>query len=169
VTDLTSRAEGRVVGERLFGSPVRGRWVRFGGILARFADELTAPCEVLTSYRVGEQSVVSDAHQSGRQDVEQEAAEKLLHVEGHEPFGVASCAVVPAKAHAAVVEGDESVVGDGHAVRIAAEVAQHMPGSGEGWLAVDDPVLAGCGSKSSVRIDVVTAQSFVVEPRFESA
>ena len=66
----------------------------------RLADELTAPRKVLASCRVGEQSVVSDAHQSGRQDVEQKAAEKLLHVEGHEPFRVASCAVVPAKGHA---------------------------------------------------------------------
>ena len=85
-------------------------------MVVRFADEFTAPCEVLASFRVGEQSVVSDAHQSGRQDVEQEAAEKLLCVEGHEPIRVASRAVIPSKGHAVVVEGDESVVGDGHAV-----------------------------------------------------
>ena len=47
-------------------------------MLIRLADELAAPCEVFTSCRVGEQSVMSDAHQSGRQDVEQEAAEKLV-------------------------------------------------------------------------------------------
>jgi len=138
-------------------------------VLVRLADELTAPCEVLTSCWVGEQSVVSDAHQSGRQDVEQEAAEKLLHVEGHEPFRVASCAVVPAKGHAIAVEGDESLVGDGHAVGVAAEVAQHLPGSGEGRLAVDDPVFAGGSSKSSVRVDVIAAQGLVVEARLESA
>ncbi len=110
-------------------------------MVVRFADEFTAPCEVLASRRVGKQSVVSDAHQSGRQNVEQEAAERLLHVEGHEPIRVASCAVVPAKGHAAVIEGDELVVGDGHAVGVAAEVAQHLAGAGEGRLAVDDPIL----------------------------
>lgn len=138
-------------------------------MLVRLADELTAPCEVLTSCRVGEQSVVSDAHQSGRQDVEQEASEKLLDVEGHEPFRDVSCAVVPAKGHPIVVEGDESVVGDGHAVGVAAEVAQHLPGSGEGRLAVDDPVFAGGSSKSSVGVDVVAAQGLVVEARLEPA
>ena len=95
--------------------------------------------------------------------MQQEAATTLLHVEGYELFRVTSCAVVPAEGHAAVVKGDESVVGDGHAVGVAAEVAQDLPGSGEGWLAVDDPVLASGSSKSSVRIDVVGAQSLVVE------
>jgi len=132
-------------------------------VVIRFAEEFTAACEVLASRRVGKQSVVSDAHQSGRQNVEQEAAEKLLHVEGHEPFRVASCAVVPAKGHAVVVEGEESVVGNGHAVGVAAEIAQHLPGPGEGRFAVDDPVLASGRSKSSVRIDVVAAQDLVVE------
>ena len=95
-------------------------------MVVRFAGEFTAPCEVLASRRVGKQSVVSDAHQSRRQNVEQEAAEKLLHVEGHEPFRVASCAVVPAKGHAIAVEGDESLVGDGHAVSWFSESWRRM-------------------------------------------
>ncbi len=99
--------------------------------------------------------------------MEQEAAAKLLHVEGHEPFRVAPCAVVPAESYVVVVEGDEPVVGDGHAVGVAAEVAQYLAGSGERRLAVDDPVLTGGSSKSSVRVDVIAAQSFVVEARLE--
>ena len=154
---MASRAAVGIMDGRLVGSRVCSRWSRLIRLLARVADKLPASFEVLVSSCVGEQSVVSDAHQSGRQDVEQEAAEKLLHVEGHEPFRVASCAVVPAKSHADVVEGDESVVGDGDAVSVSAEVAQHLLGSGEGWLAVDDPVLAGGRSKSIVRVDVVAA------------
>lgn len=42
-----------------------------------------------------------------------------------------------------------------------------MSGSGEGRLAVDDPVLAGGSSKSVMRIDVVAAQVPVVEARLE--
>src|ERR1700730_16614297 len=34
------------------------------------------------------------------------------------------------------------MVGDGDAVRIASEIVQNMLGTAEGWLGIDDPVLA---------------------------
>jgi hypothetical protein len=34
------------------------------------------------------------------------------------------------------------MVGDGDAVRIASEIVQNMLGTAEGWLGVDDPILA---------------------------
>jgi hypothetical protein len=33
------------------------------------------------------------------------------------------------------------MVGDGDAVGVAGQVVEHMVGSAEGWLGVDDPVL----------------------------
>ena len=33
------------------------------------------------------------------------------------------------------------MIRDGHAVRVAREVLQHMRGTAEGWLGVDDPVV----------------------------
>lgn len=138
-------------------------------MLLPVADELPAPFEVLASCRVCEQSVVADPHQSARQDMEQEAAEELPDVEGHEPFPIPSCTVVPAKGHLVVAEGDESVVGDGHAVGVPAEVAQYLPGSGEGRLAVNDPVLASGSSESCVGVDVLAVEGLVVETRLEPA
>jgi len=39
-----------------------------------------------------------------------------------------------------VVEGDETVVGDGDPMSVAGEIAQYMMGSAEGRFGVDDPV-----------------------------
>jgi hypothetical protein len=124
-------------------------------------------CEVLASRGVGKQSVVSDAHQAGRKDVEQEPAKKLLHVEGHESVRIASGPVFPAEGHILVLECDESSAGDGDAVGVAAEIAQDLPRPREGRFAVDDPVSASGGAESSVRFDIVAAQGAVVDARLE--
>jgi hypothetical protein len=49
--------------------------------------------------------------------------------------------VFPAKRDSIILERNQSVVGDGDAVRIASEIVQNMLGTAEGWLGVDDPVL----------------------------
>jgi hypothetical protein len=55
--------------------------------------------------------------------MEQEASQEFGDVEGHVPVGLAPRPVVPAKGDLFICESDESVVGDGHAVGVAAEIA----------------------------------------------
>ena len=62
--------------------------------------------------------------------------------QGHEPLLVAVSGVSPAEGDVAVGESNQSVVGDGDAVGVGAEIAQHVFGSAEGWFGIDDPVLA---------------------------
>ena len=50
--------------------------------------------------------------------------------------------VAPTKGDLSVVESNQSVVGDGDAMGIAAEILQHVIGSAEGWFGVDDPIFA---------------------------
>jgi len=50
--------------------------------------------------------------------------------------------VAPTKGDLAVVEGNQSVVGDGYAVSIAAEVLEHILRTTERWFGVDDPMLS---------------------------
>ncbi len=38
-----------------------------------------------------------------------------------------------------MLESHEAVVGDGHAMRVAGEIAEHMMRTAEGGLGVDDP------------------------------
>ena len=42
---------------------------------------------------------------------------------------------------AIVLEGYESMVGNGDAMSVASQVVENMFGATEGWLCVDDPVL----------------------------
>ena len=69
-----------------------------------------------------------------RQDVDEEAADKLV---GGERHALVACAAVGAiilvpEGDAVLVEGDEPAVGDGDAVGIARQISEHRLGSAEG-------------------------------------
>src|ERR1019366_1097216 len=49
--------------------------------------------------------------------------------------------VSPAKGYVIVLEGHETMVGDGYAMSVAGQVVENMFGAAEGWLGVDDPIL----------------------------
>jgi hypothetical protein len=90
---------------------------------------------------VGEEAEVADTHEAAWQKVEQEAAQELFDWQGHEPLLVAVSGVSPAEGDVALGEGDKSVVGDGDAVGVGAEIAQSVFRSAEGRFGVDDPVV----------------------------
>jgi hypothetical protein len=53
-----------------------------------------------------------------------------------------------------MVESHEAVVGDGHAMGVAGEIAEHMMGTAEGWLGVADPVLKpGPGKPAQLTVE----------------
>ena len=74
------------------------------------------------------------------QHMDQEAAEELLAIEGHRLLAIAITVVLPAEADLAVVHGDQPVVGYGDAVRVAADIVEDLPWSGERPLCVDHPL-----------------------------
>ena len=96
---------------------------------------------------VGEKAEVADAHEAAWQQVEQEAAQELVDRQSQEPLLVGVRGVSPAEGDVALLEGDESAVGDGDAMGVATEIAQRMFRSAEGWLGIDDPVVAEQGSE----------------------
>ena len=49
--------------------------------------------------------------------------------------------VLPAKGDVSIVHRQQSVIGDGHAVRVASQILQDVFRSSERCLGVDDPVL----------------------------
>ncbi|HMH07922.1 MAG TPA: hypothetical protein VK579_14675 [Terriglobales bacterium] len=91
---------------------------------------------------VGEEAEVADADEALGEQVNEEAAQELIAREGHHFLLIVVGRVTPAKGNLAVRQSDESVVGDGDAVSIAAEILQHVLGSAEGWFGVDDPIFA---------------------------
>jgi hypothetical protein len=107
---------------------VRG-WIGGGGA---WLEELLAEGDGLVARGVGKESIVADAHESGGEDVKQEAPEELGGVEGHAPGLVAMGPVAPAEGDLAVLDRLETVVGDGDAVCVATEVAENLFGTGVG-------------------------------------
>ena len=91
---------------------------------------------------VGEKSEVADAHEATWQQMEQESAQELLDIQSHEPLLVAMGGVSPLEGDVARGESDQPAVGDGDAMGVGAQIAQHMFRPSEGPLGVDDPVMA---------------------------
>ena len=89
----------------------------------------------MASKAVGEQSEVADAHKALWQHVEEEAAQELGGIESHDALLAAMGIILPAKADALSVEGQQAVIGNGHAMGVAAQVAEHMAGPPRGGLA----------------------------------
>lgn len=73
----------------------------------------SATHEPLAAATVGEKAEVTDAHEAGRQDVEQEAADELAGQQSHHFDPVAVGVVFPAKAHAIVFELHQPIVAEG--------------------------------------------------------
>jgi hypothetical protein len=96
---------------------------------------------------VGEEAEVADAYEAAWQQVEQEAAQELVDRQSEEPLLVGVRGISPAEGDVALLKGDQSAVGDGDAVGLAAEIAQRVFRAAEGWLGIDDPVVAEQGSE----------------------
>ena len=89
---------------------------------------------------IGEIAKLPDADEATRQDVLDEAPQKLHRGQRHRAPLVAVRVVLPAEGDALAIEGDQPMIADGDAMGIAAEIAQHRRGPTEGRLRIDDPV-----------------------------
>ena len=74
--------------------------------------------------------------------MEQEAAEELIDRQSHDPLAVAVCGIAPSERDFAISKSKQPMVGDGNAVGVVAEIAQHVFRPTEGRLGIDHPVLA---------------------------
>jgi hypothetical protein len=84
---------------------------------------------------------VADADEASGQHVLAEAAQELACGERHDALLVAMCVVFPSEAHAVTIEAKQSLVADGDAMGIAAEIAQYADGITEGRLGIDHPIV----------------------------
>ena len=64
--------------------------------------------------------------EAARQDMQQEAAEKFHGLEGQSAQPLAMLVILVAKGYLAVVEGEQPLVGERHAMRIAGQILQDM-------------------------------------------
>jgi len=73
--------------------------------------------------------------------VQEEAAQELVDGQSHEPLLVTVSGVAPAKSYVALGESNQPAVGNGDAMSVGAEIAQHVFWPAERALGVDDPVV----------------------------
>src|ERR1700686_3618690 len=74
--------------------------------------------------------------------MQEEAAQELIQGYGYQFLLIVVSRVPPAKGDLAVGQRDQSMVGDGDAMGVTAEIVEHILGAAEGWLGVDHPVFA---------------------------
>src|SRR5665213_397082 len=121
----------------------------WGRDVGRSREQLEAELQQPSTSSVGEEAEVADAHEATWQQVQQEAAQELIDRQSQQSLLVGMSGVSPAEGDLALFEGDQSSVGDGYAMGVAAEIAQRMFRSAEWWLGIDDPVVAEEGSAPS--------------------
>jgi hypothetical protein len=84
---------------------------------------------------------VANPNESPWQHMQQEAPQKLVGAYGHGPLLIPVGVIFPPERDLAVLESNQSVVGDGNAMRVLSEVMQYMFGSTKGPFCIYDPVL----------------------------
>ena len=89
---------------------------------------------------MGQEPERADADKATGQDVEQETAQGLLRIERDHSLLIPVGIILPAESNLVMLESHEAVVGDGYAMSVAGEIAEHMMRTAEGGLGVDDPV-----------------------------
>ena len=98
---------------------------------------------------------MADSHEPRRQHVQQESPDELRGGQGHDlnPVMVASIPIL--KADRSIVDRQDSVIADGHAMGVAAEIFQRSLRSVERRFGVEAPCLAvefvqHCGELSRI-------------------
>jgi len=99
----------------------------------------------------GEIAEVADADKASGQHMLAEAAQELGSGESHDALLIAVSIVFPSKAHAVTIEVEQALVADGHAVGIAAEIAQHVSRPTQCGLGIDHPVILEQGAHEGGR------------------
>jgi hypothetical protein len=93
---------------------------------------------------VGLEAEVTDADEGAGQDVKKESTDEGGCGKGELPGAVAVLSIAVEETDLAIFESHETLVADGDAMSVTTEVAEHLCGTGEGCLAVDDPI-PSCG------------------------
>jgi hypothetical protein len=92
-------------------------------------------------HAVGQEAEVPQPVEPVRRDVEHQPPQEFDGVQGQRAQAMATLVILGAEGHLAVLQGHETMVGNGHTVGIAGQVLQDMPRVWEGFFGVDHPLL----------------------------
>jgi hypothetical protein len=68
---------------------------------------------------IGEEAEVTDADEAFGQHVQEEAAQELGGIQGHLTLLATAGVILPAEGHAFLFEGQQAMIGNGHAMGVA--------------------------------------------------
>ncbi len=103
--------------------------------------------EFLLPHAVGQEAEVPQPVEATWRDVEHQPPQEFDGVQGQRAQAMAALVILVAERHLAVLQGDETMVGNGHTVGRAGQVLQDMPGVWEGFFGVDHPLLVVQGGE----------------------
>jgi hypothetical protein len=86
-----------------------------------------------------QEAEVTYADETTWQHMQQEATQELIDGPSQKSFLVLMSRIPPAKGNLAILESNETAIGNRHPMRVSAEVAKHLLGSAESWFAIDNP------------------------------
>ena len=131
----------------------------------------SAKRELRGAVSIGEKSVVTDAMETTRQCVEEEASYEFGDLNSHD-FVLASAVftiIPPPEADVGLVEIEQATVGDRDAMGVTREIGQDLLRTSEGFFRIDDPFRFAQGSESGCkRLRVVEADKIGEELQFTS-
>src|SRR5207249_10017326 len=97
-------------------------------------------------------------------------AQKFLAGQGHGALFVVMGVVLPSEGNLGIVDGDNPVVGDGHAMRVARQIVQDVFWTAKRWFRVDDPVFSKQGAQECHEVSFVgQREAFSVERQLVSS
>jgi hypothetical protein len=85
---------------------------------------------------------MADTHETFGQDVQQEAAQELIERKRQQLLFVVVGAIAPTKRDLSDSKGNQSMIGDGHAMSVTTEIAEHMLRASKRTFYVDHPILS---------------------------
>ena len=89
---------------------------------------------------VGKESELANADEAVWENMLHIAPQELRSREVHEALLVSVCIILPAESDLFPIKGNEPVIADGNAMRIAAQIAKYGCWTRHCWLDIDDPV-----------------------------
>ena len=90
------------------------------------------------------QTIVSNFVNTGRQHMLQKTPDELLGADGH-GFRLSTAGTLIPKGNLAVVDREDSAIGDGHTVNVAGQIIEDRTGALDGRFTVNNPVLLPYG------------------------
>lgn len=111
---------------------------------------------------VAEEAKVTDALESVRQDMDEKSPDELFGWQSHRLLSMVVAVIVPMKSHPAIVDVEQTVIGNGHTVGIAADVMEHLLGPGKRRLGVNHPF--ALGERSQIGAEGVGIAQFFQRP-----